>query len=31
MRAIADQARTIRLPVHIHDQLGIVRRAERDL
>jgi RNA polymerase sigma factor (sigma-70 family) len=31
MRAIADQARTIRLPVHIHDQLGIVRKAERDL
>eukprot|EP00571_Detonula_confervacea_P016270 CAMPEP_0172297768 /NCGR_PEP_ID=MMETSP1058-20130122/673_1 /TAXON_ID=83371 /ORGANISM="Detonula confervacea, Strain CCMP 353" /LENGTH=417 /DNA_ID=CAMNT_0013006957 /DNA_START=321 /DNA_END=1574 /DNA_ORIENTATION=+ len=31
MRAIADQARTIRLPVHIHDQLGIVRKTERDL
>jgi RNA polymerase sigma factor (sigma-70 family) len=31
MRAIADQARTIRLPVHIHDQLSIVRKAERDL
>jgi len=31
MRAIADQARTIRLPVHIHDQLGIVRKAEKDL
>ena len=31
MRAIADQARTIRLPVHIHDQLGVVRKAERDL
>lgn len=31
MRAIADQARTIRLPVHIHDQLGTVRKAERDL
>ncbi|KAL9188379.1 hypothetical protein ACHAXT_006757 [Thalassiosira profunda] len=30
MRAIADQARTIRLPVHIHDQLGVVRKAERD-
>ena len=31
MRAIADQARTIRLPVHIHDQLSIMRKAERDL
>lgn len=31
MRAIADQARTIRLPVHIHDQLGVLRKAERDL
>ena len=31
MRAIADQARTIRLPVHIHDQLGVMRKAERDL
>ena len=31
MRAIADQARTIRLPVHIHDQLGVIRKAERDL
>jgi RNA polymerase primary sigma factor len=31
MRAIADQARTIRLPVHIHDQLSTVRKAERDL
>ncbi|KAL7497028.1 hypothetical protein ACHAWT_005177 [Skeletonema menzelii] len=31
MRAIADQARTIRLPVHIHDQLSVVRKAERDL
>jgi len=31
MRAIADQARTIRLPVHIHDQLGSLRKAERDL
>eukprot|EP00584_Thalassiosira_punctigera_P027207 CAMPEP_0172577656 /NCGR_PEP_ID=MMETSP1067-20121228/138341_1 /TAXON_ID=265564 ORGANISM="Thalassiosira punctigera, Strain Tpunct2005C2" /NCGR_SAMPLE_ID=MMETSP1067 /ASSEMBLY_ACC=CAM_ASM_000444 /LENGTH=521 /DNA_ID=CAMNT_0013370345 /DNA_START=51 /DNA_END=1616 /DNA_ORIENTATION=+ len=31
MRAIADQARTIRLPVHVHDQLGMVRKAERDL
>lgn len=31
MRAIADQGRTIRLPVHIHDQLNALRRAERDL
>lgn len=31
MRAIADQARTIRLPVHIHDQLNMIRKAERDL
>lgn len=31
MRAIADQARTIRLPVHIHDQLSLMTKAERDL
>jgi len=31
MRAIADQARTIRLPVHIHDQLALLNKAERDL
>ena len=31
MRVIDDQARTIRLPVHIHEQLGIARKAERDL
>lgn len=31
MRAIADQARTIRLPVHIHDQLALMGKAERDL
>jgi RNA polymerase sigma factor (sigma-70 family) len=31
MRAIADQGRTIRLPVHIHDQLNSLRRAEHDL
>jgi len=31
MRAIADQSRTIRLPVHIHDQLNAIRRAETDL
>ena len=31
MRAIADQGRTIRLPVHIHDQLSQLRKAEREL
>jgi len=31
MRAIADQSRTIRLPVHIHDQLNLIRRTEKDL
>jgi RNA polymerase primary sigma factor len=31
MRAIADQGRTIRLPVHIHDQLNALRKAEREL
>jgi RNA polymerase sigma factor (sigma-70 family) len=31
MRAIADQGRTIRLPVHIHDQLSVLRKAEREL
>jgi RNA polymerase primary sigma factor len=31
MRAIADQGRTIRLPVHIHDQLSSLHRAEREL
>jgi len=31
MRAIADQGRTIRLPVHIHDQLNSLRKTERDL
>lgn len=31
MRAIADQGRTIRLPVHIHDQLSALRRTEREL
>jgi len=30
-RAIADQGRTIRLPVHIHDQLSSKRRKEREL
>jgi len=31
MRSIADQARTIRLPVHIHDQLSALRKGEREL
>jgi RNA polymerase sigma factor (sigma-70 family) len=31
MRAIADQGRTIRLPVHIHDQLNNLRKTERIL
>ncbi len=31
MRAIADQGRTIRLPVHIHDQLSALRKVEREL
>lgn len=31
MRAIADQGRTIRLPVHIHDQLNALRKVERQL
>jgi RNA polymerase primary sigma factor len=31
MRAIADQGRTIRLPVHIHDQLNSLRKTEREL
>jgi RNA polymerase sigma factor (sigma-70 family) len=31
MRAIADQSRTIRLPVHIHDQLNTIHRTEADL
>jgi RNA polymerase sigma factor (sigma-70 family) len=31
MRAIADQGRTIRLPVHIHDQLSHLRKTEREL
>ena len=31
MRAIADQGRTIRLPVHIHDQLNSLRKTERIL
>jgi RNA polymerase sigma factor (sigma-70 family) len=31
MRAIADQGRTIRLPVHIHDQLNALRKSEREI
>jgi RNA polymerase sigma factor (sigma-70 family) len=31
MRAIADQGRTIRLPVHIHDQIISLRKTEREL
>lgn len=31
MRAISEQARTIRLPVHIQDQLSKLRKAERTL
>ena len=31
MRAIADQGRTIRLPVHIHDQINSLRKVERAL
>lgn len=30
-RAIADQGRTIRLPVHIHDHLRSLRKIEREL
>ncbi|GMH83047.1 hypothetical protein TL16_g09467, partial [Triparma laevis f. inornata] len=31
MRAIADQSRTIRLPVHVHDQLNTIRKVTREL
>jgi RNA polymerase sigma factor (sigma-70 family) len=31
MRAISAQGRTIRLPVHIHDQLGSLRKTEQSL
>jgi RNA polymerase primary sigma factor len=31
MRAVADQSRTIRLPVHIHDQLNTLNKHERQL
>jgi RNA polymerase sigma factor (sigma-70 family) len=31
MRAIADQGRTIRLPVHVHDQLQRLKKCEKDL
>lgn len=30
-RAISDQGRTIRLPVHVHDQLWTLRKLEREL
>ena len=30
-RAIADQSRTIRLPVHMHDQVNSLRRMRRDM
>ena len=30
-RAISDQGRTIRLPVHVHDQLATLRKLEREL
>lgn len=31
MRAIADQGRTIRLPVHVHDQLASLRKLEGEI
>ena len=31
MRAIADQSRVIRLPVHVHDQLAQISKARREL
>ena len=31
MRAIADQSRTIRLPVHVHDQLNAIKKTTREL
>jgi RNA polymerase primary sigma factor len=31
LRSIADQSRTIRLPVHIHDQLNSIRKHQREL
>lgn len=31
MRAIADQGRTIRLPVHIHDQLNSLRKTSMEM
>jgi RNA polymerase primary sigma factor len=31
LRAVADKGRTIRLPVHIHDQLNLLRKSEREL
>jgi len=31
MRAIADQSRTIRLPVHVHDQLNAIKKVTREM
>lgn len=31
LRSIADQSRTIRLPVHIHDQLNSIKKHQREL
>ena len=31
MRAIADQSRTVRLPVHVHDFINAMKKANRDL
>ncbi len=31
MRAVADQSRVVRLPVHVHDLLNQIGRAEREL
>jgi len=31
MRSIADQSRTIRLPVHIHDQLNSIRKITKEM
>mmetsp|Transcript_36989 Transcript_36989/g.47567 ORF Transcript_36989/g.47567 Transcript_36989/m.47567 type:complete len:347 (-) Transcript_36989:610-1650(-) len=31
MRAIADQSRSIRLPVHVHDSINSIKKAEREL
>jgi len=31
MRAIADQSRTIRLPVHVHDLLNSIKKITREM